>query len=691
MLSEKLSPRTKGLIIGLSITLAVLAIAAVALFGFILPYAEAENTMDAAGIVTITQQDDETLTVQWPAGVNADSYMLQVLQGETVLFETAVTEPQCTLPQLPPKETYTLTIRSQRHYGGSVRQGTHALTVTTTLEAPKVSAPDWTVDTRTGTLYLDVKLADGDSCALYYSEDEGEVTSLGMLEKNGTTFEFGETGDFGIPEYGTKRCFWFELTTLRDQVRFHGKKNVGLQLNREDFLGTSLQLHCEPLPNNAFKLTWNETKGDHYEIHLSEDGVVWSLLKTVERTEPREYTTDHLPPFAKYQLRVTAVGGQTIPSSEFAAEPATIELETKQRVIYSTAWPVKDLQVYADVAKSSELGKLSGGTAFCILEEQDGLFALRYKDTVGYVDSNYCMINLPEYLADICAYDITNSYSSLYLVHEFGIPQVSGTIIKGYEKIDLGGNRFVVPFLYPCAVKLVNAAQAALEQGYRIKIYDSYRPNAATVDIYDKTALILQNPVPTHTFTGKTISDLGALNWTPGLPPAPTDPETGETQPKQPWTGILEGLTYEILMTDNGRWMLANFLAKGGSNHNKGIALDMTLVDMNGFELPMQTRIHDLSWYSESARNNANANLLKKIMTENGFGGLTSEWWHFQDNDARDQLKPPSLYWGVSLQCWVKDTLGWRYRLANGEFVRNTDRKIDGVTYTFDEKGYVTE
>ena len=117
----------------------------------------------------------------------------------------------------------------------------------------------------------------------------------------------------------------------------------------------------------------------------------------------------------------------------------------------------------------------------------------------------------------------------------------------------------------------------------------------------------------------------------------------------------------------------------------------MTLVDMNGFELHMQTRIHDLSWYSESARNNANANLLKKIMTENGFGGLTSEWWHFQDNDARDQLKPPSLYWGVSLQCWVKDTLGWRYRLANGEFVRNTDRKIDGVTYTFDEKGYVTE
>ena len=691
MSSKKPSPRAKGLIIGLSITLSVLAVAAVAVFGFLLPYMEAENTMDPAGIVTITQQDDDSLTVQWPVAVNADSYVLQVLQGETVLFESAVTEPQCTLPQLPPKETYTLRIASQHHYGGSVRQGTQALSVTTTLVAPWVSAPEWTVDALTATLYLDAKLEAGDTCALYYSEDDGQITSLGMLEADGTTFTFGEDGDFTMPEHGIKRLFWFELTTQRDQVRFCGKKSVGLELNREDFLGTGLVMHYEELPNNVYKLTWNETKGDHYEIHLSEDGVAWSLLETVERTAPREYTTDYLPPFAKLQLRVTAVGGQTIPGSEYAAEPAILEVETKQRTVYSTAWPIKDLQVYADTAMTSELGKLSGGTAFCVLEEKDGFFALRYKDTTGYVDSNYCMINLPEYLDDICAYDITNSYSSLYLVHEFGIQNVSGTVIKGYEKIDLGGNRFVVPFLYPCAVKLVNAALAALEQGYRIKIYDSYRPNAATVDIYDKAALILQTPVPTYTFTGKTVSDLGLLNWTPGLPPAATDPETGETEPQQSWNGILEGLTYEVLMTDNGRWSLANFLAKGGSNHNKGIALDMTLEDMNGFELPMQTRIHDLSWYSESARNNANAKLLRQIMTENGFGGLTSEWWHFQDNDARDQLKPPSLYWGVSLQCWVKDALGWRYRLATGEFVKNTERKIDGVTYTFDEKGYVTE
>ena len=691
MSSKKLSPRVKGLIIGGSVLLVVLAAAAVWLFAFFLPYMEAENSIDTAAVVTITQQEDDSLTVQWPVGVNADSYVLQVLQDGTVLFESAVTETQCTLPQLPAKETYELRIYSQHHYGSSVRRGEQPLSVTTTLVPPEVKAPEWTVDNRTGTLYLDVRLEDGDTCALYYSEDGGEVASLGMLEKDGTTVTFGDNGDFQMPEYGAKCSFWFELTTLREQVRFHGKKTVGLELNREDFLGTSLQLHCEELPNNAYKLTWNETKGDHYEIHLSEDGVIWSLLETIDCTAPREYTTDYLPPFAKYQLRVTAVGGQTIPGSEFAAEPATLELQTKQRAIYSTIWPIKNLEVYSDTAKTETLGKVNGGAAFCVLEEKDGFFAIRFRDTVGYIDSNYCMINLPEYLADICAYDITNSYSSLYLVHEFGIDQVSGTIIKGYEQIDLGGNRFVVPFLYPSSVKLVQAAQAALEKGYRIKIYDSYRPNAATLDIYDKAALILQNPVPKYTFTGKIINDLGELTWTPGLPPAPTDPETGETVPQQPWTGILEGLTYEILMTDNGRWTLANFLAKGGSYHNKGIALDMTIEDMNGYELPMQTRIHDLSWYSEISRNNANAKLLRQIMTENGFGGLGSEWWHFQDNDAQKNLNVPSLYAGVSLRCWVKDSLGWRYRLEDGSFVRNGDRKIDGVTYTFDEKGYVTE
>ena len=685
------SKRAKGLLITIGVLLVVFCAVAIGFFGFFLPYSEAENTMDPAATVTITQQEDDTLLVQWPAGVNADSYTLQVILDGGVVFTDTTTDTSCVLPKLPTKEIYTLRIDSACHYNNTLRMGTRSLVVTTALEPPTVKNPEWTVDALTQTLYLNSPMESGDSCMVYVGDD---AQLLGALKADGISLSYGENGDFTMPEYGENRVIWFELTTLRDRVCFQGKRAVGLELSREDFLGTGLHLTYEELPSNAYKLTWNETKGDHYEIHICLDGRTWSLLDTVAKGAPLEYTTDYLPPFMELQLRVSAVGGQTMPGSDYAAEPAVVTLQTKQRTIYATMWAVNDQKVYADPQKTQQLGKISGGVAYCILEETDGMFGIRFNGGVGYVDSNYCMINLPEYLAEICAYDITNSYSSLYMVHEFGIDQVSGTIIKGYEKIDLGGGDFVVPLLYPSAVKLVNAALAAMEQGYRIKIYDSYRPNAATLDIYNKAELILQNPVPKNTFSGKVIQDLGLLKFTPGLPQTPstdpTDPTATTTEP-QVWDGILEGLTYEILMTDNGRWLLANFLAKGGSNHNKGIALDMTLVDAQGNDLPMQTSMHDLSWYSEAARNNGNANLMRKIMTENGFGGLTSEWWHFQDNDARDKLSPPSLYGGVSLRCWMKDSVGWRYRTETGECLRDCTKKIDGITYVFDENGYATE
>jgi hypothetical protein len=143
-----------------------------------------------------------------------------------------------------------------------------------------------------------------------------------------------------------------------------------------------------------------------------------------------------------------------------------------------------------------------------------------------------------------------------------------------------------------------------------------------------------------------------------------------------------------MLMTDSGRYSLANFLAKGGSRHNQGIAMDLTLTK-NGKDLEMQTKIHDLSWYSEIKKNNKNAKLLRSIMESAGFGGLTSEWWHYQDNEAKQNLEPPYMKHGVTPEGWVADDTGWRYRKVNGTFLKNCEKTIDDVTYRFDETGYV--
>jgi len=119
-----------------------------------------------------------------------------------------------------------------------------------------------------------------------------------------------------------------------------------------------------------------------------------------------------------------------------------------------------------------------------------------------------------------------------------------------------------------------------------------------------------------------------------------------------------------------------------------GVAVDLTLTDAFG-ELPMQTDMHDLSWYSETAQNKSNADTLARLMTGAGFGTLISEWWHFQDNEATNQLNVPPLLGGVTPECWVADDNGWRYRRADGKFHTSCTQVIDAIQYRFDQDGYV--
>ena len=113
------------------------------------------------------------------------------------------------------------------------------------------------------------------------------------------------------------------------------------------------------------------------------------------------------------------------------------------------------------------------------------------------------MINLPEYLGPLCAYNISNSYSSLYMVHEYAIPQVTGEVTVGYDRVRMADGSYLVPLLYPTAQKLETAAREARSRGFRLKIYDSYRPSRATREIYDLTKKVLEEPLPERSYTGR--------------------------------------------------------------------------------------------------------------------------------------------------------------------------------------------
>lgn len=140
-------------------------------------------------------------------------------------------------------------------------------------------------------------------------------------------------------------------------------------------------------------------------------------------------------------------------------------------------------------------------------------------------------------------------------------------------------DNFLKQQVYDCAscflrLKTVKALIKANEQfiakGYKIKLYDCYRP----LDIQKKMWAIVSNP--------KYVAN-----------PAK------------------------------------------GSIHNRGGAVDITLVNSDGFELDMGTGFdhfgkeasHNYEGVSKQVKKNRN--LLKSIMTRNGFNAFESEWWHY--------------------------------------------------------------
>jgi D-alanyl-D-alanine dipeptidase len=78
---------------------------------------------------------------------------------------------------------------------------------------------------------------------------------------------------------------------------------------------------------------------------------------------------------------------------------------------------------------------------------------------------------------------------------------------------------------------------------------------------------------------------------------------------------------------------------KDGSRHNRGCAIDLTLINLRtGKELDMPTPYDSFAPEAASDFNDLppaviqNRELLRSIMEKNGFRVLNNEWWHFDFN-----------------------------------------------------------
>lgn len=659
----------------LAATAVILTIAAGA---FLIPYLLAQASIPQQQTLILRANADGTMMLSWNGSEDADDYYVEVFDPATengqqnpVFAQYSGGETTLSLPRLPDDRELTIRVSAAMTYTSYGQKRTrlshNCLEATAVFTLPEIRNLEWTADPESCSISVRYQKQDGDICRVLLNQDGSDGRLLQTRVDDQATILFGENTGLPMPGYDETYDLTFQAYREIPGLVFYGAECTTVSIIRDDLLSRDLDLRCVPQGYNVYTLSWNETKGSHYEVQILDASTdQWVTVEQLPKENIRIYTTDHLASCTTVGLRVVSVGGQTMEDSEFAAISQELMLETDASPIFCTVWPVTDLEAYADPAKTTVVGNVVTGQAYCVLEETAGMFGIRLNGEVCYIDSRYCMINLPEYLGDLCGYNITNSYASIYMVHEYGIPGVTNVVTSGYEQIRQADGSFLVPLLYPTAQKLVIAARSAQQQGYRLNIYDAYRPNVATQQIYALTARILDNPIPARTFTGRYVT-------------VPEPEEEGEE------------VTYALVMTNN-TWPLGNFLAAGVSLHNLGIALDLTLEDLEtGKDLSMQTSMHDLSWYSITYHNNANAGLLNRIMKEAGFGGLVSEWWHFQDNDSRNQLELPVVAYGVNGACWMADDHGWRYRNPDGSYCMGTTVTIDDAQYTFDENGYVLE
>ena len=259
---------------------------------------------------------------------------------------------------------------------------------------------------------------------------------------------------------------------------------------------------------------------------------------------------------------------------------------------------------------------LPAGASFTILGEKGGWWKVSSGYGTGWVEHRFCMINLPDVVPSI-VYDATNAYASRYTSSGKDIPGITGQALyqgKVYNP-RFDEEQFLMPVLYATAKKICAAQQKALAQGNSLKLYEAYRPYATQQAV---------------------VKALTAL--------AERDPEVKAGITTKPWS-----MTY--------------FINTGYSNHQKGFAVDVSLVKVKQtqvrttggreylavtdyIEYDMPTAIHELSMAAASTLGpgsdtladtmNDPAIALRGYFTGAGMSPLESEWWHFNDWNARD-------------------------------------------------------
>ena len=240
----------------------------------------------------------------------------------------------------------------------------------------------------------------------------------------------------------------------------------------------------------------------------------------------------------------------------------------------------------------------------------EGEAAILYGGAVRRVPADYLLVNLPDVLSQ-AVYDVVYSYASTSRCAGEVIPGVTGEQLPGYvagaQQSDYWGEpQFAVPCAYRTALKAQWVCDDLSARGYRLLVFDAYRPMTAQYYLSDCFVAAYQTNAAMQAGLG---------------------------------------------------WSLTWYVANGPSGHNFGTDLDVGVCDAAGTPLPMPSQFDALdesghltsyqlnagditpAAYRPEVAGNAACLALHEAFRSAGFSELASEWWHFGDGEAEGIMR----------------------------------------------------
>lgn len=387
----------------------------------------------------------------------------------------------------------------------------------------------------------------------------------------------------------------------------------------------------------------------------------------------------------------------------------------------STVYPLLDFS-----ASGEGQTTISAGTAMKAVSWADGMITAQAGETTVQADEKLFAVNLPDVMPDL-RYDITNSYSSMYISAGYSIFGVSEEKIYSWGDAGglswnerLGKNEFTVPVALGTAQKIAKLESLAEENGYCLKVMDAYQPLSVTQNLSaELLARAADAPAVyealTHGgwdadwFLGEQatagLRDSVLADTKNGEGTFETGESAGESEGSADGSGTVASSPDATDVSDSdGSGVCASTEKVRYNAHNILTAVDMTLVSLSGMDVMMPTQMHELSVQAcrmmepdsdiSAPTLTGDAELLGEMAEKVGLRASGYMWWHFQDTEDYG-IQPCDFVPGDPVSVEVEgsrnrkpitsDEFGWQTEPAGEEPTTGVDASVFVAEGAFDD------